>query len=216
MPLEKMNEFFNTRADTYDHHMLVDLALDEFYEEISNCVQFENLHLKLLDVGCGTGIELERLFSKYPDMSVVGLDLSSEMLNQLQTKYPDKNIKLICGSYFDVPFGNDFDVVLSTYSLHHWNECEKLKIYQKCFNSLIDNGIFINGDYTCKTSEQEQNYQSELVRLRQEENLTDNEFYHYDIPLTAETETKLLYAAGFVTVELVKAWENTSILIARK
>jgi tRNA (cmo5U34)-methyltransferase len=81
---------------------------------------------------------------------------------------------------------------------------------------LIDNGIFINGDYTCKTSEQEQNYQSELVRLRQEENLTDNEFYHYDIPLTAETETKLLYAAGFVTVELVKAWENTSILIARK
>jgi len=216
MPLEKMNEFFNTRADTYDHHMLVDLALDEFYEEISNCVQFENLHLKLLDVGCGTGIELERLFSKYPDMSEVGLDLSSEMLNQLQTKYPDKNIKLICGSYFDVPFGNDFDVVLSTYSLHHWNECEKLKIYQKCFNSLIDNGIFINGDYTCKTSEQEQNYQSELVRLRQEENLTDNEFYHYDIPLTAETETKLLYAAGFVTVELVKAWENTSILIARK
>ncbi|MDD4165394.1 MAG: class I SAM-dependent methyltransferase [Eubacteriales bacterium] len=216
MPLEKMNEFFNTRADTYDHHMLVDLALDVFYEEIANCVQPDKPIFKLLDVGCGTGIELKRLYEKHPNMSVTGIDLSPEMLRQLREKYPDKKIELICGSYFDAPFENDFDVVLSTYSLHHWNETEKLKIYKKCFDSLIDNGIFINGDYTCKTAEQEQNYQSELVRLRQEENLTDNEFYHYDIPLTAETETKLLYAAGFVTVELVKAWGNTSILIARK
>ena len=216
MPLEKMNEFFDTRADTYDHHMLVDLALDEFYEEIAKCVQTDNRLLKLLDVGCGTGIELQRLFSKYPDMSVAGVDLSPEMLNQLQTKYPDKNTKIICGSYFDVPFGNEFDVVLSTYSLHHWNENEKLIIYQKCFNALTDNGVFINGDYTCKTVDQEQHFQSELIRLRQEEMLTDDEFYHYDIPLTVETETRLLYAAGFAAVELVKAWENTSILIARK
>lgn len=216
MPLEKMNDFFDTRADTYDHHMLVDLALDEFYEEIASCVQTDNSVFKLLDVGCGTGIELERLFNKHPNMSVTGIDLSPEMLNQLQAKYPDKNIKLICGSYFDVPFGNEFEVILSTYSLHHWNEAEKLKIYKKCFDALIDNGIFINGDYTCKTAEQEQNYQSELVRLRQEEKLADGEFYHYDIPLTAETEKKLLYAAEFTTVELVKIWGNTSILIARK
>jgi len=30
MALEKMDDFFDTRADTYDHHMLVDWRLMNF------------------------------------------------------------------------------------------------------------------------------------------------------------------------------------------
>jgi predicted acetyltransferase len=57
--LEEMSAFFNFRADTYDNHMLDDLGLDEFYEAIAACF---NAPLKrLLDLGCGTGLELERL-----------------------------------------------------------------------------------------------------------------------------------------------------------
>jgi len=29
--LERMDDFFNTRANIYDDHMLVDLQLEEFY-----------------------------------------------------------------------------------------------------------------------------------------------------------------------------------------
>ena len=33
--LERMDDFFNTRANIYDDHMLVDLQLEEFYIEIN-------------------------------------------------------------------------------------------------------------------------------------------------------------------------------------
>ena len=68
---------------------------------------------------------------------------------------------------------------------------------KKILASLKRGGTFINGDYTCETLEQEQ-------------------FYHYDTPMTAETELKLLRAAGFATAETLKSWENTSIIAASK
>lgn len=216
MALEEMGAFFNRRADIYDAHMLQDLELDAFYREITDCVQPTGKDFSLLDIGCGTGIELEGLFAKYPGMRVTGVDLSAGMLQKLKEKFPKKEIELICGSYFDLTFASDYDVVLSTYSLHHWNASQKLSLYQKVFKALKNGGVFINGDYTCKTPERERYFQDELARLRKQEHLQDNVLYHYDIPLTANTEQTLLHAAGFQKVCLVREWENTSILTARK
>ena len=216
MSLEKMNEFFDKRADTYDRHMLVDLQLEEFYEEIANCFPVGTNTLKLLDLGCGTGLELERLFLKFHDLSVTGIDLSQEMLNVLKVKYADKEIKLICGSYFDVIFkDNYFDYALSTYSLHHFSEEDKIGLYNKVFASLRDGGIYVEGDYICKTIEQQLFFISVNERLRKENNITDG-FYHYDTPFTIETQIKLLKIAGFTDAQLVKEWESTSIIVARK
>jgi len=216
MSLEKMNDFFDARAEAYDNHMLVDLGLDEFYEEIAKQINPSKPDFKLLDLGCGTGIELERLFARFPAMSVVGVDLSSGMLEQLKIKYPHHNIQTICGSYFDVPFDGAYDVVLSTYSLHHWNETEKLPLYKKIYDAVADDGLFIEGDYTCKTVEQEQCFQIELARLRAELNLPESEFYHFDTPLTAKTQMSILQSVGFSKVKLVREWENTSIITAER
>ena len=216
MPLEKMNEFFNLRSKSYDNHMLVDLELDAFYREIVKQIDPGKSDFKLLDLGCGTGIELERLFMKYPNMSATGIDLSAKMLEQLKVKYPDNNIQTVCGSYFDMPFDKGYDIVLSTYSLHHWNKTEKLPLYKKIYDSVVNGGMFIEGDYTCKTVEQEQSFQVEFARLRLEENLQENEFYHFDIPLTAETQMKILRSVGFSCVRLIREWENTSIITAKK
>ena len=216
MTLEKMNEFFDERSDTYDHHMLVDMQLAEFYEEISNCFPANANALTLLDLGCGTGLELERLFTKFPDLIVTGVDLSQRMLDVLKDKYPDKEIRLICNSYFDMDFGNNcYDYALSTYSLHHFSEEEKRVLYERVYASLREGGIFIEGDSTCKTMEQQLFNLAENERLRQENNITEG-FYHYDTPLTVEIQIGLLKAAGFDEVQLVKEWEKTSIIVARK
>lgn len=216
MSLEKMNEFFNKRANTYDNHMLVDLQLKEFYEAIAGCFPASNEHLSLLDLGCGTGIQLERLFDKMPNLSVTGIDLSQEMLNVLKDKYPGRILNLLCQSYFDTDFDIDrYNYALSTYSLHHFSESEKSVLYKRIFNSLKDEGIFIEGDYTCKTIEQQEFYLSENKRLRRENKITDG-FYHYDTPFTADTQINLLKSAGFYDVRVVHEWENTSIFIAIK
>jgi len=51
---------------------------------------------------------------------------------------------------------------------------------------------------------------------RKEQGIADGEFFHFDTPFTAETEMRLMQAAGFVSTEIVRQWENTSIIITRK
>ena len=122
--IETMSDFFDNRADTYDDHMLNELDLNAFYNEIAECIPKNRTNIKLLDLGCGTGLELERIFRIYPFAEVTGIDLSGKMLDILRAKYRDKTsqLKLIRQSYFDMDFGVDiYDIVLSAYSLHHYS-----------------------------------------------------------------------------------------------
>lgn len=212
--LEEMSAFFNVRADTYDSHMLDDLGLDEFYEDIAAC--FGTPVNRLLDLGCGTGLELERLFKQYPETEVTGLDMSAEMLTLLVAKYPGKKLRLICGSYFDMDFGGQYDHIMSTYSLHHFSEESKLGLYRRIYDALEPEGMFIFGDYTVQTIERQNELLAANGAKRRKQGIADGEFYHFDTPFTAETEMKLMKAAGFAAAEIVRQWENTTIIIARK
>lgn len=216
MSLEKMNEFFDKRADIYDDHMLVEMQLTAFYEEIAECFTFETESPKLLDLGCGTGLQLERLFLKCQALSVTGIDLSREMLRILESKYPDKPLSLLCASYFDVDLGEGvYDAALSTYSLHHFDEEEKVELYKRIHAALKPGGFFVEGDYTCKTEEQMTFLHNENERVRKEAGITE-ELYHLDIPFTAKKQMEMLRSAGFIDVRLVKEWEKTSVIIAKR
>lgn len=212
--LEEMSVFFNARADFYDSHMIDDLGLDVFYETIADC--FVAPISRLLDLGCGTGLEFERLFEKNPDMRVTGIDLSAEMLKKIKEKYPRKNFRLICGSYFDVDFDGLYDHVLSTYSLHHFSEEQKLELYRKIYAALEPGGLFVLGDYTVSTIERQHELLVANDKKRKEQGIADGEFYHFDTPFTPETEIRLMTTAGFASAEIVRQWENTTIIIAKK
>jgi tRNA (cmo5U34)-methyltransferase len=214
--LEKMDAFFNARALSYDDHMLKDLGLDEFYVETSK--QFAGLkdRDRLLDLGCGTGLELERLFQQCPGLHVTGIDVSDAMLSVLKSKYPGKNLHLICGNYFDTAFGDEaYGFALSTYSLHHFPHKQKQALYQKVCKALVPGGIFVIGDYTVKTKEEEDFHLVQSLRLTGEAGLADGSC-HYDTPFTAETEMELLSGAGFSHVRIIKQWERTVLIAAGK
>jgi len=214
MSLEKMSDFFNARAGAYDDHMLIECGLGEIYAEIAELVRPGRSDFSLLDLGCGTGLELERLFSKYPDMRVTCIDLSPGMLELLRAKCQRKSIEIICGSYFDVDFGSGFDFALSVESFHHFSAEQKRCLYSKIRAALKPGGLFILGDYTVKTQERQDDLLAESIRLRLENGVPDGEFYHIDIPFTADNERRLMEEAGFVNVRIVREWENTSIITA--
>ncbi|MDR2956943.1 MAG: methyltransferase domain-containing protein [Coriobacteriales bacterium] len=212
--IEEMAAFFNARADFYDSHMLDDLDLDEFYLAVDRC--FDSPARRLLDLGCGTGLELARLFDRFPNMSVTGIDLSQQMLALLHQKFPDKQLDLICGSFTDVQFEQEYDHVLSTYALHHFNHAQKLTLYSSIHAALLPGGRFILGDYVVPSKELETEFLAESERLRHEKGIAAEEFIHFDTPLTVASEISLLKAAGFSSVDLIKQWENTVILVAWK
>ena len=103
--LEKMSDFFEARLRGYDEHMKNNIeSATEFYPfTAKELPAFENCHV--LDLGCGTGLELEEYYPLNPTARVTGIDLSQGMLTELKRKLFDKDITLICGSYFDLPFG---------------------------------------------------------------------------------------------------------------
>lgn len=214
--LEKMAAFFDARLDGYDEHMLGDIeGARSFYPFTAGCLP-TNHDCHVLDLGCGTGLELEEYFRLNPTARVTGVDLAPGMLNALREKFPDKALTLVQGSYFDVPFGEGiFDAAVSVESLHHFTQAEKMRLYARLHMALKPGGFFILTDYFADTDEQESFFRSELVRLKAAQGIADHEFYHYDTPLTVAHETEALLLAGFTSVEVLGQWGATCTLKAK-
>ena len=215
--LEKMANFFENRISDYDEHMRRDIfGAKEFYPFTAACLP-ACPGAKVLDLGCGTGLELEDYYKINKSADITGIDLSQGMLNKLAQKFPDKKLTLICGSYFEEDMGLEvFDAAVSVESLHHFTKEEKIPLYKKLFGALKSGGYFILTDYFADTAKREEFFAKELLRLKKENGINDNEFYHYDTPLTVEHETQALLSAGFTSVKVLKSWENTYTLKAQK
>lgn len=215
--LEKMGAFFDARLDGYDAHMLRNIqGAEEFYPFTARQLPLGK-EAAVLDLGCGTGLELEHYFALNPSAKVTGIDLAPGMMQALREKFPDKELELILGSYFEVPFGSSkFDAAVSVESLHHFTQEAKIPLYAKLHGALKPGGYFILTDYFALSDGEEQHWYQELLRLKRENGITDEEFYHYDTPLTVAHETEALLAAGFRCVEVLGSWGATFTIKACK
>ena len=213
--LEKMGEFFDARLEGYEEHQLTCIdSAREFYPFTAGCLP-RAPGTRLLDLGCGTGLELEYYFALVPTAEVTGIDLAPGMLDALRRKFPGRSLTLRLGSYFDLPFGEAiFDAAVSVESLHHFTKEEKIPLYRTLRKALTPGGCFVLTDYFASSDEEEGFRQAELLRLRREQDLADDAFYHYDTPLTVAHETEALLEAGFASVAILKSWGQTSTLKA--
>ncbi len=214
--LEKMDAFFEARLAGYDDHMLTEIeGAREFYPFTADCLP-KVPGASVLDLGCGTGLELQFYFAVNPAARVTGIDLSEGMLAALKEKFPDKALTLLRGSYFDIPLGSGYDAAVSVESLHHFTQEQKTGLYRKLHAALKDGGYFVLTDYFAPDDAYEAFYFGELRRLKTEAGIADDAFYHYDTPLTVAHETQALLAAGFSRVEDLRHWGATHILKAYK
>lgn len=215
--LEKMGEFFSKRSDGYEEHQLNAIGgAREFYPFTASLLPMQN-EATVLDLGCGTGLELGYYFKLNPTAKITGIDLAEDMLIALKEKFSEKAITIIQGSYFDIPFEkNCYDAVVSVESLHHFTQDEKVPLYKKVFQALVADGYFILTDYFALTEDKEIFFRQEFLRLKAEQGISDNEFYHYDTPLTAEHEMQALQEAGFSHIEILARWGATCTIKAVK
>ena len=215
--LEEMGSFFDNRLDGYEEHQLTCIeGAREFYPFTASCLPSQ-MHVNILDLGCGTGLELDYYFQIDPSAAVTGIDLAPGMLAVLRKKFSYKNITLIEGSYFDVPFPeNHYDAAVSVESLHHFTRSKKTPLYRKVYRALKPGGYFILTDYFALSDEEELRFRNELTRLKSQQGIADSEFYHSDMPLTVAHETQAMQEAGFSKVEILARWGATCTLRASK
>jgi tRNA (cmo5U34)-methyltransferase len=217
MPLEEMSSFFNTRVDGYEEHMLKELAGSGDYIEVAKLIP-PTKGLKLLDLGCGTGLELDEIFGVNPTVQVTGIDLAEKLLERLGQKHAARKsqLNLVLGNYFEYDFGkNTFDVALSVQTLHHFSYEEKIGLYKRINAALKPDGFYIEADYIAPTQEFEDLHFTENRRIRAEQGIKEG-FYHYDTPCTVENQISMLKKAGFNKVEKIRQHDNCAILKASK
>lgn len=212
--LEKMADFFAARVSDYEEHMLRDIACSSrFYPETAALLPLIP-GAKVLDLGCGTGLELDAAFRICPNIEVTGIDLCSAMLDILRQKPYAQCLTLIEGSYFDVPFGkNVYDCAVSVESLHHFTREQKLPLYQKLYDALKPGGIYVETDYAAADDAEESFCFAEYAVVASNAAVGK---YHYDTPLTKEHTMTLLRQAGFPEASLHAQYENTAIIVAKK
>ena len=206
--LTEMRSFFNDLAPEYDK-IIIDKS-DADLEGKQLVASFIPEYAKsLIDFGIGTGLELEAIFAKFPNIEVTGLDISENMLKLLRDKYIAQNINLHCESYLDYDFGvKQYDVALSIKTLHHYDHNVKTALYKKIHACLNEGGVYIECDKMVLNQEEEDFHFAEYEQLKQKQGIYDNQAYHYDTPCTLSNQKRMLLTAGFSNVKEV--WRKES------
>lgn len=202
---QKQRNFFNEKIDSYDQ------THEEFMETKKALAESLDKDTKnILDLGAGTGLELIHLFELFPDASVTVIDISENMLKELEKRDFSSHVTTICGDFFEVDFGANYDAVISTSALHHFKPEEKVTLYKKIKDCLKINGLFVNCDKISLSQEDQDKSFYEL-----EHNI--EKYKHIDTPLTIENEKKILKQTGFVEITSSNVDKsNYSLLTARK
>ena len=212
-PLETMSGFFDRRVDSYEDHMRPWRAYYRWLGELIPA-QAETL----LDLGCGTGLELDEIFRLHPDIRVTGIDLAPGMLARLREKHPERKLTLTVGDYLTGPLAPcAFDVAVAFETLHHFPPETKLGLFRRIFAALRPGGMLLEGDYIAESDEMETYLFQELARRRARQHVPEGTFVHFDTPLTLAHELSLLSQAGF-TAEVLgyRGEDNTPMIRAIK
>ena len=203
---EDMASFFNERANEYENHMKETISsFESYYELVSSEIKQTNEPINILDLGCGTGLEIKGILKKAPNAQITCIDMSENMLKVLLENYKDnkKQITILNDSYLTVPFEEGkYDYIVSVMTMHHFVHDEKVKLYKKIKQALKKDGKYIEGDYVV-SQENEEKWLKEYKEAYEKYGLEKASLYHIDIPFSMETQKTLFLEAGFTDFELV-------------
>lgn len=103
---------------------------------------------RILEVGCGTGINLQTLNRYFPNSSLTGIDLSPAMLERARKSLArrEQKVNFHEGAYGTVPLHSTFDLVLFSYALTMFNPGWEEAIDQ-AYEDLNPGGIIAVVDF---------------------------------------------------------------------
>ena len=215
-PVE-MAAFFDDKASTYEdrqkgrgpHFLHMHMAVAGALEETSR-------ELKILDLGCGTGVELEMLLTRAPNARITCIDVSDGMLEQLRRKYVDslEQLEIVQGSFQEIPFRErHYDYVVSVFAMHHFLYLQKIDLYTKVRMALRPEGIYLEGDYYVSPEEEKQD-SARYQQLLKTGVISPDIRYHIDVPFSVARQKQILLEAGFSKVVVLFEGGNNAVFSA--
>ena len=209
MNLDAIREQFEQRAFDYDG--LIPRLIPRYHEQhdlILQLIPFEtNAHIKVLDLGAGTGVLSSLILQAFPQAKVLAFDMAENMLKICQTNLSayQKRLTLQQGNFAEDDFGNSYDLVVSGLAIHHLDGAGKQRLFHKLFQSMNPGGILLIRDIvtgaTPRLTEQyEQLWRQYMKASKEDDKIWFQKYLEEDIPSSVEEQTKWLEEAGFADV----------------
>lgn len=81
--------------------------------------------VKTLDVACGTGVLIPDYLERGVE-SVTGVDISPEMIRIASEKFPQENVRFLCGDVEELAITERYDCIVVYNAFPHFPEPERL------------------------------------------------------------------------------------------
>lgn len=101
---------------------------------------------RILDLGTGDGRLLALLHAHCPAAQLIGLDFSPTMIAAATARFAGDSRVTIADHDLNLTLPNvaKFDVIVSSFAIHHCTDARKLTLYTEIYDLLLPNGIFCN------------------------------------------------------------------------
>jgi len=219
---KKIKDHFNSKEIDYDvcANSVVPRN-EELHDVIVSTIHHNRKSkIRILDLGIGTGLGAWKILSEFPNASLTGIDFSSKMLKRCKERLSvfKKRVSLIEADFNKIDFPEKYDVIVSAVTMHNSKTEQQLKLISKIYESLNDNGIFINGDFIRSSSEHMnmklkefyENYLKERLKGVELEKWLHHAFKE-DNPTELETQLNWLIKVNFRKIECVWRCMNLAV-----
>jgi putative AdoMet-dependent methyltransferase len=148
------SQFFDTFIHQYDESRFPFSGRGEIFQSQMREIECRQA-CSVLDLGCGEGEFLRSVVQRFPTVRAVGVDFSQQALSVARGAEP--RVNWVCANMDgSLPVGTDrFDVILSAYVLHHWDDATKASLLVNLVhNHLAPGGVVLMGDIGFASKEQ--------------------------------------------------------------
>ena len=120
---EQSNAEFGAWSRSYDDSILQRLLFEPSHDCLLQTIGDLNRPLRLLDIGCGTGVFAQRVVQNQPQAEIWAVDLSGNMMQQGVERMHATNssVRFVQADSEALPLADEsFDVVTCANSFHHY------------------------------------------------------------------------------------------------
>lgn len=222
MNLEKQ---FNEAAAEYDNQRRKLIPrYDDFYGTAVNNLCLDTEEPAILDLGAGTGLFSQLVLDKYPNAKIDLVDLSEKMLAIAEKRFIDNpDVHIITVDYTSYTPKKKYDAVVSSLSIHHLTDRDKIKLYNSIYEWLNPGGLFINAEQILGPNEiTEQIYRDQWEKEIEQTDLSADELasayerVKLDIRTPLNQQLNWLSDAGFTTFDCLYKYYSFAVIWAKK
>jgi SAM-dependent methyltransferase len=190
------------RADRIPHRSAGENVL---LEEMPRSVR------RVLDLGSGDGRLLELVLRARPEASGVAVDFSAVMLERLQARFASPRVQVVDHNLdYSLPSLGQFDVVVSSFAIHHLEHDRKRALYREIWTLLEPGGVFCNLEHVASASQYAHERFLEAMGTTADEEDPSNKL------LDVRTQLEWLRQIGFVDVDCYWKWRELALLVGRR